>query len=81
MATAALERLIEQVKALSITERRQLRQVIDSLSPANLEDELDRKMQEAGFVQLGARGPREANPEPVRIEGKPLSEQLIEERR
>lgn len=81
MATAELEKLIEQVRSLTPEERTRLRRAIDSLPKTSPEEELDRRMRESGFIQLGARGPREPAPEPVRIEGKPLSEELIEERR
>jgi len=82
MSTAELEGLIEQVKAPSPAERGRLRQVMDGLPVETPEEILDRKLRESGLVRPPPhRGPRRPNPQPVRVEGKPLSEQLIEERR
>ena len=82
MSTAELERLIEQVKALSSAERERLRKIMDGLPAETPEEVLDRKLRESGLVRHPPHhGPRRQTPPPVRVEGKPLSEQLIQERR
>lgn len=82
MSTAELESLIEQVKALSPADRGRLRQVMDGLPAETPEETLDRKLRESGLVRHPPRrGPRRPQSPPVQVEGKPLSEQLIEERR
>ena len=82
MSTAELDHLIEQVKALSPAERGQLRQVLDGLPTESPEQALDRKLRESGLVRNPPhQGPRRQGHPPVKVEGKPLSEQLIEERR
>lgn len=80
--TAALEKVIEQVRALSPSERDELRAWMDGApSGVTPEDEFARKLLEGGVGQPRPAGPRSPNPEPIRVEGRPLSEELIEERR
>jgi hypothetical protein len=86
-----IEQLIEQVRALPPEEKRRLRDVIDAelttSKPASQasEEEFKRRLVQAGLLKqikpplsdLQAYKDRT----PVAIEGKPLSETLIEERR
>ena len=82
MSPAELQQLIEQIKTLTPEEQRELRRTIDALTVEDPEDELDRRLLESGLVsQLPSRTTPRSHPEPVRIEGKPLSQTIIEERR
>jgi hypothetical protein len=82
MTAADLQKLIEKVKTLTPPEREEVRRAMDLPPPATDDDELDRRLLESGLVrQLPApAGPR-TNPEPIQIEGKPLSQTIIEERK
>jgi hypothetical protein len=79
--------VVEQVKTLSLDEQRQLRALLDSLlaasPPETAEDALDRKLQEQGLLRMPNKAGRPVRDEfrPVKIEGKPLSETILEERR
>lgn len=81
MATAELERLFEQVKNLTSEERDELRKRIDAMAFAGLGGAIANNLRKLGFVRLRPPGPRNPNPEPIRVEGKPLSETVLEERR
>lgn len=93
MSSANLEKVIEEVKALTPDEQREIRDLIDSLlkasdeSPAStsLEDLFKQRLLEAGLISEIPR--RLPAPEhlrdfkPVEVKGKPVSETIIEERR
>ena len=79
--TAAVEKLIEQVKVLSAQERGELRAWMDSVAQPAADDAFAQKLVELGIGRPRPPGPRRPNPQPVCVEGKPLSQQLIEERR
>jgi len=82
MSIVELEKLIEQVKTLSPAERGRLRKVMDGLPVETPEEVLDQQLRESGLVRHPPHhGPRRQSAPPVQVEGKPLSEQLIEERR
>ena len=82
MTATDLQKLIEKVKTLTPPEREELRRAMDSPPPVTDDDDLDRRLLESGLVRQlpTSAGPR-TNPEPVQIEGKPLSQTVIEERR
>ena len=85
----ALERIIEEVKALSGAERRQLAallQDIDGPAPgASAESELEGKLAAEGWLSLPEPPSPDSPPfefgAPLTTPGRPLSEVLIEERR
>jgi hypothetical protein len=87
MSSANLEKVIEEVKALTLDEKRKLPATLSELltSPQPTEDDFKRAMVKAGL--LNSIEPSEVdlesfkNYKPVDIEGKPVSETLIEERR
>ena len=93
MASANLEKIIEEIRNLTLNEQRQLRDMIDrllreaafppddSLSP---EEILERRLLADGVISHIP--PRVADPnrqqfKPVEVKGKPLSEIIIAERR
>jgi len=81
--TAALRKVIEQVRCLTEDERRQLNDLLPSLpgisTTATNEQEFARKLAAEGRLTLPAGSPAPAVPVP--IAGQPLSEMIIEERR
>ncbi|HXE53021.1 MAG TPA: hypothetical protein VN541_08405 [Tepidisphaeraceae bacterium] len=84
---ADLQQLMRDVESLSPEELRELRQKIESLVPQSSEtpeSAFDRELRRMGLV-TAPRIPRDPNrppnPTPVVVEGEPLSEQLIRERR
>ncbi len=89
MAKVTLERVLEEVKALTANEQQQLREALDRLLSAteslSAEDELERRLFEAGL--LSEIKPPVTDLAPYRdrklieVKGKPLSETIIEERR
>ena len=81
MSAHTVEHLLKQVLALSPEEQREIRDRIDAESTAAADDGFAKMMRELGIGQPREPGPRGPNPIPVHVEGKPLSEQLIEERR
>jgi len=81
---ADLQLLIQQIEELSPEELKALRQRMDAKAPETPEDAFDRKLREMGLVstpRLPRDPSRPINPTPVVVQGKPLSESLIEERR
>jgi hypothetical protein len=86
MTISNLDRVIEEVKALTPDEQGKLRELLDRLlAPQMTEEEFHQRLLERGVI--GHIPPRiidpvfEANRKPVEIEGKPVSEIIIEERR
>jgi hypothetical protein len=93
MGTANLDQLMEQVRALSPSEQWRLLEYLDALlaipagSPVGeelSEDEFEKQLVSEGMIS--APPPRTDlsslnNWKPVEIQGKPLSETIIEERR
>ena len=92
MSNTNLEKVLEEVKALTPDEQRQVKNLIDSLlenqaeETASLspEDLLERRLLEAGVIsRIPERKPdpeRYENFKPVEVKGKPVSETIIEER-
>lgn len=89
MTTATLDRVIEEVKGLTPEEQQQLRKVLDSLlttsSPQVTEEEFEQRLLEKGIISRIPPRIRDASfyahRKPVEVEGKPVSEIIIEERR
>ena len=89
MTTSNLDRVIEEVKALTPDEQRRLREWLDRLlappAPQMTEAEFEQWLFERGIIgHIPSRvidPVFEANRKPVEIEGKPVSEIIIEERR
>ena len=89
MSTANLDRLFEEVRALTPDEQRSLRNMVDELlaaSPPQMsEDEFERHLLEKGIISRIPPRIRDAsfyaNRKPIEVEGKPVSEIIIEERR
>ena len=81
MVSSQYEKVVEEVKTLTIDEVQQLRKVLENL----VYDEVNRRMLEKGIIsRLPEREPNFKRPkewEPIKIEGKPLSETIIEDRR
>ena len=89
MMQVQFEKVVEEVKALSSAEQRQLRTLLDTfLAPADApmtEDEFARKLVEFGVLSevkspITDLAPYQ-NHLPVETTGKPLSEVILEERR
>ena len=81
MSARTVDNLFKQVLALTPEEQREFRAKLNAQSPFAAENDFDRMMQESGIGRPRKPGPRGANPRPIYVEGKPISEQLIEERR
>jgi len=89
MTTSSLDRLFEEVKTLTPEEQKSLRDLMDELlttsTPQMNMDEVERHMLEKGIISRIPPRIRDAsvyaNRKPVEVEGKPVSEIIIEERR
>jgi len=89
MTTSNLDQVIEEVKALTPDEQRQLRDLLDSLlappAPQMTEEEFHQRLLERGVI--GHIPPPITDLKPfenrklMEVKGKPLSETVIEERR
>jgi hypothetical protein len=87
MAKATLDRIVEELKALAPDERQQLREMLDTMMvPSGEEDKqkaLHQALRAAGLVTQ-VRQPR-ATDTPhrrwIEVQGKPVSETILEERR
>jgi hypothetical protein len=87
-----IEQLVSQVRSLSPDEQRRIRQVLDEqliTSPPTqhqaTEEDFKRRLLEVGLLKeikppVTDLGPYK-NRQPFKIEGKPLSETIVEERR
>jgi len=80
MATSTFERLAEEIKTLTPDEQRQLRDLLERA----LIEELDRRLLAQGVISRIPPPITDLTPyqnrKPIEIEGKPLSETIIEER-
>jgi hypothetical protein len=93
MSSGSLEKVIEEVKALTPSERQKVRELIDSMLevPAKTsatpspEDLLDQRLFEGGVISKIPNRITDLTPyqnrKPVEVRGKPVSETIIEERR
>ncbi|HKP85593.1 MAG TPA: hypothetical protein VJZ26_05835 [Blastocatellia bacterium] len=89
MTTANLDRVIEEVKALTRGEQKQLRDMLDALlasaAPQMTEEEFERRLLEKGIISsIPSRITDPASfksRERIKLEGKPVSEIIVEERR
>lgn len=85
MAQTTLEKVVEDVKTLTPDEQRELRGLLDEWlappsNPQMTREELYRLLEEKG-VLYPRTGPRRISPfRPITIEGKPVSETIIEDR-
>ncbi|HEY8750947.1 MAG TPA: hypothetical protein VIM11_23385 [Tepidisphaeraceae bacterium] len=66
---------------LSPEQQRELRAKMDAELQLESVDQFGQMMRELGIGRARPLRPRQPNPKAVQIIGKPLSEQLIEERR
>jgi hypothetical protein len=87
--TARIEKVIEEVKALTVDEQRELRDALDQLlttaNPQLTEEEFERRLLERGVIRRIPPPIIDLTPYKNRklmeVRGKPLSETIIEERR
>lgn len=89
MITANLDRVFEEVKALTPGEQKQLREMLDSLlesaAPQITEEEFEQRLLEKGIISRIPPPITDLAPyrdrKLIEVKGKPLSETIIEERR
>lgn len=87
MAKATLARIVEEIKTLAPDERRQLREMLDAMTvPAEEEDKLKalrQALRAAGLVTQVRQSRATDTPHRrwIEVQGKPVSETIIEERR
>jgi hypothetical protein len=86
MTTANLARVLEEVKALTPDEQRQVREMLDDLlAPPMTEEEFERRLLEKGVISRIPPPITDLTPyrnrKRIEVKGKPLSEMIIEERR
>jgi hypothetical protein len=88
--SATLDKIIEEVRALSPEEQRQLREQLYTILPSSLtedelEDAFERELMAEGVLgevkPLSDEDPEFYAYQPVTATGKPVSEIIIEERR
>ncbi|MEK6299537.1 MAG: hypothetical protein AABO41_02350 [Acidobacteriota bacterium] len=89
MTTSNLDRIVEEVKALTPDEQRALREMLESsVTPAQPDvssSGFQKRLLERGIISRIPPRIRDAefyaNRKPIAVEGKPVSEIIIEERR
>jgi hypothetical protein len=93
MSSVSLEKIIEEVRALTPDEQRKVKELIDSLLvspletplPLSPEDLVERRLLERGVIsEIPKRLPdpdQYRDFKPVEVKGKPVSETIVEERR
>lgn len=89
MMTSNLDRLFEEVKALTPDEQTSLRDRLDELvstsAPQMTEDEFEQRLLEKGIISRIPSPITDLTPyrnrKLIEVKGKPLSETIIEERR
>lgn len=88
MANVTLETVVEQVKALTVDEQRELRQVLDEIvaEARDLEEEtewrINQEMLKAGLLSHMPSRPRQfRDMTRISVRGEPVSQTIIEERR
>jgi len=89
MSSINLEKVIEEVKALAPEELRQIRDLIDSIlvdsTPPSSEDLLNQRLLASGLIRripprIITSGSQNRF-SPIEVEGEPVSETIIRERR
>jgi hypothetical protein len=86
--------IIQQVKRLPPSELKELRQVLETIMetaaaetprPSMTEDEFEQQMESRGFLRRALPPVTNLAPyqsyQPVKVQGQPLSEMIVEERR
>jgi hypothetical protein len=89
MSMTNLDRVFEEVKTLTQDEQRSLRDMVDDLltksTPKMTEDEFEQHLLDKGIISRIPPRIRDdsfyAKRKPIKVEGKPVSEIIIEERR
>ncbi len=89
MTTGNLDRILQEVKALTPDEQRSLRDMVDELLASSYtrmsEDEFEQHLLKKGMISRIPPRVRDASfyakRKPIKLEGKPVSETIIEERR
>jgi spore germination protein GerM len=86
MASPTLDRVLEEVKALTPDEQQQLRDALNELlaNPQIIEYLLQKSLYESGLlseIKSSRTGQINRPFKPIEVEGKPVSETIIEERR
>ena len=89
MTTSNLDRLVEEVRALTPDEKRVLRERLDSLivspQPEMSEADFERRLLERGVISSIPAPITDFEPyrnrKLIEVKGKPLSETIVEERR
>jgi hypothetical protein len=90
--SAMLDKIKEEVRTLAPEELQEVRELVDSLltepaKPQMTEDEFERYLAAKGIISLPKPSSREAaeasfdDYKPITVEGQPLSEMIIEDRR
>ena len=89
MSNATIERVLEEVRALTPGEQRQVHTLLNSLlenpHPKTTEDEFLQMLLQKGIINNIPTPADDADEddefEPIEVQGQPLSETVIEERR
>lgn len=84
-----VERVLDQIRSLTVEEQQQVRAALNSrdTKPLMTEDEFEQHLLATGVITEIPPPPTEAdieafrNYKPITVEGKPVSETIIEERR
>lgn len=85
-----VERVLNQIRAMTAEEQRQVRVALNSTETAKspmTEDEFEQHLLASGVITEIPQAPTDAeieafrNYKPITVEGKPVSETIIEERR
>jgi hypothetical protein len=90
--SATLDKIKEEMKGLAPEELQEVRELVDSLlsepaKPPMTEDEFERHLAAKGIISLPEPSSRAAaaakfdDYKPITVEGQPLSEMIIEDRR
>ncbi|MFY9611305.1 MAG: hypothetical protein WAU45_22185 [Blastocatellia bacterium] len=89
MATSNIDRILEEVRALTPDEQRSLRERLDSVlvnvQPQMCKADFEKRLLERGIISRIPPRIRDAefyaNRRPIEVDGQPVSEIIIEERR
>ena len=83
MSTADFQQVLQLIGRLTPDERRRVRELMNWQPAQTADEELDRRLLDAGLMRQIPRRPadRSPNPQPIAVHGKSVSETIIEERR